>query len=150
MPLAGVISYDQTSLTINRLSTKAPMPPVVGAALGTPRSRFMGRVSLHDRAAPLYFPLSTSRRGENGPSIMQIATDAADYHRQGYLPGRRLLSADEAMSMRGACVRTCGVEIKDTSRRQANNRLKPYLLFRWAADLVRHREIGRTSCRERV
>ena len=37
-----------------------------------------------------------------------------------------------------ACIRTCGVEIKNTPRRQANNRLKPYLLFRWAADLVRH------------
>ena len=69
---------------------------------------------------------------------MLTATHAADYHRQGYLPGRNLLSATEAMSMRKACVRTCGVEIKDTPRRQANNRLKPYLLFRWAADLVRH------------
>ena len=69
---------------------------------------------------------------------MLTATHAADYHRQGYLPGRNLLSTTEAMSMRKACVRTCGVEIKDTPRRQANNRLKPYLLFRWAADLVRH------------
>ena len=69
---------------------------------------------------------------------MLTATHAADYHRQGYLPGQNILSATEAMSMRKACVRTCGVEIKDTPRRQANNRLKPYLLFRWAADLVRH------------
>ena len=82
--------------------------------------------------------LSTFRRGEFGSSIMLTATHAADYHRQGYLPGRNLLSPTEAMSVRKACVRTCGVEIKDTPRRQANNRLKPYLLFRWAADLVRH------------
>ncbi len=69
---------------------------------------------------------------------MLTTTDAADYHRQGFLPGKRHLSADEATSLRDACIESCGVEIKDTPRRQANNRLKPYLLFPWAAGLVRH------------
>ncbi len=82
--------------------------------------------------------LYTSRRCENGLWIMLTTADVADYRRQGYVPGRRHLSADEATSLRDACIRTCGVEIKDSPRRQANNRLKPYLLYRWAADLVRH------------
>ena len=69
---------------------------------------------------------------------MLTTTDAADYHRQGFLPGKRHLSVDEATSLRDACIESCGVEIKDTPRRQANNRLKPYLLFPWAAALVRH------------
>ena len=69
---------------------------------------------------------------------MLNATDAADYRRDGFLPGRPHLNADETASLREACIRTCGVEIKDTPRRQANNRTKPYLLYRWAADLVRH------------
>ncbi len=72
---------------------------------------------------------------------MLTATDVADYRRQGYLPGRRHLTAGEAASLREACIRTCGVEIKDTPRRQANNRLKPYLLYPWAARLVRHAAI---------
>ena len=69
---------------------------------------------------------------------MLTTTDATDYHRQGFLPGKRHLSVDEATSLRDACIESCGVEIKDTPRRQANNRLKPYLLFPWAAALVRH------------
>jgi hypothetical protein len=48
------------------------------------------------------------------------------------------LNADETVALRAACIRDCGVEIKDTPRRQANNRLKPYLLYPWASDLVRH------------
>ncbi len=72
---------------------------------------------------------------------MLTTTDVADYRREGYLPGRRLLSAGEAAALCKACIRTCGVEIKDTPRRQANNRLKPYLLYPWAAGLVRHAAI---------
>jgi non-heme Fe2+,alpha-ketoglutarate-dependent halogenase len=67
--------------------------------------------------------------------------DIDDYHKQGFVPGRPHLSADEAAAMREACIRTCGVENKDPARRQASNRVKPYLLFRWAADLVRHPKI---------
>ena len=69
---------------------------------------------------------------------MLTTTDVADYRRDGFVPGRHHLTAAETTSLRDACMRTCGVEIKDTPRRQANNRLKPYLLYRWAADLVRH------------
>ena len=105
----------------------------LAACLRPHPARFMDRVDLRDPAAPLYFPM---RR--NGPSIMLTATDAANYHRQGYLAGRRHLSTGAAASLREECIRTCGVEIKDTPRRQANNRLKPYLLYRWAAELVQH------------
>ncbi len=69
---------------------------------------------------------------------MLTTKDIDDYHKQGFVPGRPHLSTDEAMAMREACIRTCGVEHKDPARRQASNRVKPYLLFRWAADLVRH------------
>lgn len=72
---------------------------------------------------------------------MLTPSDIADYRRQGYLPGRRHFSAEDAAVLRDACVRTCGIEHKDPSRRQASNRVKPYLLFRWAADLVRHSAI---------
>ncbi|NKB55154.1 MAG: hypothetical protein GKS00_02355 [Alphaproteobacteria bacterium] len=69
---------------------------------------------------------------------MLTTTDVKTYREQGFLPGSPHLSAEEAAAMREACIRTCGVELKDPSRRQASNRVKPYLLFRWAADLVRH------------
>jgi len=69
---------------------------------------------------------------------MLTTSDVADYRRQGYLPGRGCLSTEDAAVLREACIRTCGVEHMDPSRRQASNRVKPYLLFRWAADLVRH------------
>jgi hypothetical protein len=72
---------------------------------------------------------------------MLSATDVADYRRDGYLSGRRHLTTGETTALRDACIRSCGVEIKDTPRRQANNRLKPYLLYRWASDLVRHSAI---------
>jgi ectoine hydroxylase-related dioxygenase (phytanoyl-CoA dioxygenase family) len=69
---------------------------------------------------------------------MLTKTDVADYRRQGFVPGRRHFSAGAAAALREDCIRTCAVEIKNTPRRQANNRLKPYLLYRWAAELVRH------------
>ncbi len=69
---------------------------------------------------------------------MLTKSDADQYHRQGYLPGKRHLSAKDADNLRRECIRTCGVEDRDPARRQASNRVKPFLLFRWAADLVRH------------
>ncbi len=69
---------------------------------------------------------------------MLTPEDIKRFNEQGYLPGRPMLSVDETAALREACIRTCGVEVKDTARRQASNRVKPYLLFRWAADLVRH------------
>ncbi len=65
-------------------------------------------------------------------------SDIETYRRQGFLPGRPHLSPEETTVLRDACIRTCGVEDKDPARRQASNRVKPYLLFKWAADLVRH------------
>ena len=66
------------------------------------------------------------------------------YRRDGYLPGRRLLSAAEAERLRDDCLRTCaeplvlGDQNPYSLKRHASNRVKPYLLFPWAAELVRH------------
>ena len=69
---------------------------------------------------------------------MLTDADISSYRERGFLPGRPILSADETATLRDACIRTCGVEQQNPGRRQASNRVKPYLLFRWAADLVRH------------
>ena len=64
------------------------------------------------------------------------------YRRDGYLPGRRLLSPAEAERFRNDCLRTCAkpIELGDQNpyslKRRASNRVKPYLLFPWAAELV--------------
>ena len=69
------------------------------------------------------------------------------YRRDGYLPGRRLLSAAEAERLRDDCLRTCaeplvlGDQNPYSLKRHASNRVKPYLLFPWAAELVRHASI---------
>ena len=63
--------------------------------------------------------------------------DVSRYRQDGYLPGRPVLTAEEAAALRAECLRTCGPEQKDGTHRQASNRVKPYLLYRWAADLVR-------------
>src|SRR5271168_1276452 len=63
------------------------------------------------------------------------------YRRDGYLPGRRLLSAAEAERLRDDCLRTCaaplvlGDQNPYSLKRHASNRVKPYLLFPWAAEL---------------
>lgn len=70
---------------------------------------------------------------------MTITLDVDAYQRNGFLPGAPLLSAAEAAAFRAECERTCGVEVKSgAGRRQASNRVKPYILYPWAADLVRH------------
>ena len=69
------------------------------------------------------------------------AADVEAYERDGYLPGRPILTPMEAARLRDDCLRTCLVEDKDGTHRQASNRVKPYLLFQWAADLVRHPKI---------
>ena len=53
----------------------------------------------------------------------------------------QVLSAEDAAVLRRDCIRTCGVECRDPARRQASNRVKPFLLFRWAAKLVRNAAI---------
>jgi ectoine hydroxylase-related dioxygenase (phytanoyl-CoA dioxygenase family) len=70
--------------------------------------------------------------------------DVESYRHQGYLSGRRLLSAAEAERFRNDCLRTCAepLVLDDQNpyslKRHASNRVKPYLLFPWAAELVRH------------
>ena len=70
--------------------------------------------------------------------------DVESYRRDGYLPGRRLLSAAEVERFRNDCLRTCAepLVLADQNpyslKRHASNRVKPYLLFPWAAQLVRH------------
>jgi hypothetical protein len=55
------------------------------------------------------------------------------YRRDGYLPGRRLLSPEEAERFRDDCLRTCAkpIELADQNpyslKRHASNRVKPYL-----------------------
>ena len=72
---------------------------------------------------------------------MLQATDVADYQRDGYLPGRPILTAEQSAAYFADCARCCGPKDTDGVRRQAYNRLKPYLLFPWAAELVRHPDI---------
>ncbi len=64
--------------------------------------------------------------------------DLADYREQGFLGPQPLLTAEEAARCREACERSCIEEQREFGRRQADNRVKPYLLFPWAAALVRH------------
>ena len=63
------------------------------------------------------------------------------YVKNGYLPGIPILSAQEVKHFYESCYRCCGVEIKDGVRRQASNRVKPFLLYPWAAKLIRHKGI---------
>lgn len=71
-----------------------------------------------------------------------LATAEIDrYATDGYLPGRPLLTAAETAYFRAGCERCCGPVLKDGARKQSTNRVKPYLLFPWAAELVRHARI---------
>jgi len=69
------------------------------------------------------------------------------YRQDGYLSARQLLSVAEAERFRNDCLRTCAkpIELGDQNpyslKRHASNRVKPYLLFPWAAELVRHPRI---------
>jgi ectoine hydroxylase-related dioxygenase (phytanoyl-CoA dioxygenase family) len=73
--------------------------------------------------------------------------DVDHYRSEGYLPGRPMLSAEEVDRFRDDCLRTCAkpIELGDQNpyslKRHASNRVKPYLLFPWAADLTRHPRI---------
>ena len=60
------------------------------------------------------------------------------YRDRGFIRPRPLLTAAEAAGYREACERSCIEETRASGRRQADNRVKPYLLFPWAAELVRH------------
>jgi hypothetical protein len=72
---------------------------------------------------------------------MLNATEIERYANNGYLPGRPLLTADETAFYRAGCERCCGPVVKISGPRQSGNRVKPYLLFPWAAALVRHKRV---------
>jgi ectoine hydroxylase-related dioxygenase (phytanoyl-CoA dioxygenase family) len=72
---------------------------------------------------------------------MLDAAEVQRYAAQGYLPGRPLLDSQETAFFRAGCERCCGPVVQEAGRRQASNRVKPYLLFPWAARLVRHPRI---------
>ncbi len=72
---------------------------------------------------------------------MLTDTEVERYAADGYLPGRPLLDPVETAFFRAGCERDCGPAIQDGARRQSSNRVKPYLLFPWAAALVRHPRI---------
>ena len=72
---------------------------------------------------------------------MLTATEIERYSTDGYLPGRPLLTPAETEFYRAGCERGCGPVVRDGNRKQSTNRVKPYLLFPWAAALVRHKRI---------
>jgi non-haem Fe2+, alpha-ketoglutarate-dependent halogenase len=72
---------------------------------------------------------------------MLSRTEVDRYQREGYLPSRRVLSPVEIAYFLAGCERCCGPVRRDGSRRQSTNRVKPYLLFPWAAELVRNTSI---------
>ncbi len=68
-----------------------------------------------------------------------IARDDLDHYREsGFIRPQPLLTAGEAVRCREACEASCVEAGRKPSRRQQDNRVKPYLLFPWAAALVRH------------
>lgn len=64
--------------------------------------------------------------------------DLDHYRDNGFIRPQPLLTAGEAGRYREACERSCIEAGPKPSRRQAASRTKPYLLFPWAAELVRH------------
>src|SRR3954465_7333869 len=83
----------------------------------------------------------------NGNKAVLSRKDVERYRRDGDLPGRRILSMAGAERFRDDCLRSCAkpIELGDQNpyslKRHASNRVKPYLLFPWAAELVRHPRI---------
>ena len=73
--------------------------------------------------------------------LMLTSEEIEQYSNDGYLPGISLLSDDELKYYRDACFRCCGTGLQDGVHRQASNRVKPFLLYPWAAELVRHKRI---------
>jgi non-haem Fe2+, alpha-ketoglutarate-dependent halogenase len=72
---------------------------------------------------------------------MLNAIEIERYSTDGYLSGHPLLAAEETTFYREGCERCCGPVLPVLGRRQSSNRVKPYLLFPWAASLVRHPRI---------
>lgn len=60
------------------------------------------------------------------------------FERDGYLPAMPLLDREYADTLREQCERCCASVVREGEHRQSTNRLKPYLLFPWAAELVRN------------
>ena len=60
------------------------------------------------------------------------------YRDNGFIRPRPLLTPAETARYRAACEGSCVAVERKPGRRQSNNRVKPYLLFPWAAELVRH------------
>ena len=78
---------------------------------------------------------------------MQSPPDAAaiaSYHKDGVLFPFEGLDPATTVRMRDALIRSCEEEARipsEAGRRQASARVKPYLLFPWAAELVRNKVI---------
>ena len=71
-----------------------------------------------------------------------IARRELDHYRDfGFIRPQPLLAATEAARYREACEGSCVEAGRKPSRRQQDARVKPYLLFPWAAELVRHRAL---------
>jgi non-heme Fe2+,alpha-ketoglutarate-dependent halogenase len=74
-------------------------------------------------------------------NVMLNSREIVQYSNDGYLPGIPMLSNEEVAYYRDACLRCCGAGLQDGVRRQASNRVKSFLLYPWAAELVRHQGI---------
>jgi ectoine hydroxylase-related dioxygenase (phytanoyl-CoA dioxygenase family) len=74
-------------------------------------------------------------------NVMLNSREILQYSNDGYLPGIPMLSNEEVAYYRDACLRCCGTGLQDGVRRQASNRVKSFLLYPWAAELVRHQGI---------
>ena len=73
------------------------------------------------------------------PKLLDEAA-IARYQAQGYATPMRAVDATQAERWRADLVRCCGQAerpVSATGIRQPSNRIKPYLLFPWAAELVR-------------
>lgn len=64
--------------------------------------------------------------------------ELGQYRDNGFIRPRPLLTPAETARYRAACEASCVAVERKPGRRQSNNRVKPYLLFPWAAELVRH------------
>lgn len=68
--------------------------------------------------------------------------EVAAYRRNGYVSPFRAVEAEQAERWRQDLLRTTvafdAAYPTSPNRRQASSRVKPYLLFRWAAEMVRH------------
>ena len=98
--------------------------------------------------AQLLFPTIWSAAYRvDGYEAMLSHEEVELYRRRRLFAGPAAVVARRGGALRNDCLRTCAkpIELGDQNpyslKRHASNRVKPYLLFPWAAELVRHPRI---------